>query len=58
MTQGAISGDRVQQARNNIASRRQSGLAPRPEDLADAQLEPKERTALSRETPEAQQAER
>ena len=33
MSGGAVSSDRVQQARDNIASRRQSGLEPRPEDL-------------------------
>jgi hypothetical protein len=36
MSEGATSGDRQQQARNNVASRRQSGLEPRPEDLKDA----------------------
>ena len=46
MSKGAVSSDRVQQARDNIASRRQSGLEPRPEDLRDAQLEPKPRESL------------
>ena len=36
MSEGAVSGDRQQQARDNIASRRQSGLEPRPQDLKDA----------------------
>ena len=41
MSEGAVSSDRMQQARDNIASRRQSGLEPRPEDLRDAQLDRK-----------------
>ena len=39
MSSGATSGDRQQQARNNVASRRQSGLEARPEDLRDAALD-------------------
>ena len=38
MSEGAISGDREQQKRDNNASRRQSGLEPRPQD----RIEPRE----------------
>ena len=43
MSEGAVSSDRVQQARDNIASRRQSGLEPRAEDLRVAQQADQER---------------
>lgn len=35
MADGPINPDREQQRRDNIVSRRQSGLEPRPEDLED-----------------------
>ena len=54
MSEGATSGDRQQQARNNIASRRQSGLEPRPQDLKDAgelkELKPRRRAREEAET--------
>ncbi len=43
MSEGAISSDREQQARDNISSRRQSGLEPKPEDLRDVELADKNR---------------
>jgi len=49
MSEGATSSDRVQQARDNIASRRQSGLEPRPEDLRIAQQADQERAERKRE---------
>ena len=36
MSEGATSGDREQQKRDNNASRRQSGLEPRPQDREDS----------------------
>ena len=53
MSAGAISCDRVQQARDNIASRRQSGLEPRPEDLRIAELADRERADRKREREES-----
>ena len=59
MSEGAVSSDRVQQARDNIASRRQSGLEPRPEDLSDAQLPTKpERKSAGEEPGEQEEEER
>jgi hypothetical protein len=54
MSEGAISSDREQQARDNIASRRQSGLEPKPEDLRDVELADRHRKEKrARETAES-----
>ena len=53
MSEGAISSDRVQQARDNIASRRQSGLEPKPEDLRIAEQADRERADRKREREES-----
>lgn len=37
MADGPINPDREQQRKDNIASRKQSGLEPRPEDLQEKQ---------------------
>ena len=54
MSEGAISSDREQQARDNISSRRQSGLEPKPEDVRDVELADKQRKERrARETSES-----
>jgi hypothetical protein len=58
MSEGAVSGDRKQQARDNIASRRQSGLEPRPEDLRDAGLDERHESKPRRPRKESTEGQR
>ena len=44
MSEGPISGDREQQRRDNVASRRQSGLEPLPRDRKEQEADREAKT--------------
>lgn len=48
MADGPINPDREQQRKDNIASRKQSGLEPRPEDLQEKQAAERDGQAVKK----------
>lgn len=58
MSEGAISGDREQQKRDNNASRRQSGLEPRPQDRIEPREPTRRKSSLPSRTRESERPDR